>query len=60
MPEFRNWVIFLINQSKEIGENQLSDFDSTGGQISPLMHVPLWWTGSTQEDRNNVPTDKTS
>ena len=40
MPEFYTWVILLINQSKEIGKKQLSDFGS-GAKI-PLMHVPLW------------------
>ena len=39
MPEFYTWVILLINQSEDIGEKQLSDFGSRGGQISPLMHV---------------------
>ena len=33
--------ILLINQSEEIGENQLSFFCSWGDQISPLMHVAL-------------------
>ena len=40
MPEFYTLVILLLNQSEEIGENQLSDFGSKGGQISALMHVP--------------------
>ena len=41
MPEFYTGVILLINQSLEIGEKQLSDFGYRGGQISPLMHIPL-------------------
>ena len=41
MPKFYNSVIRLINQSKEIGDKQFSVFGSKGGQISPLMHVPL-------------------
>ena len=41
MPEFYTWVILLKNESEEIGEKQLSVFGSRGGQISPLMHVPL-------------------
>ena len=41
MPVFYTWVILLINQSEEIGKNQLSDFGSRGSQISPLMHVAL-------------------
>ena len=41
MPEFYTWVIILKKQSEEIGEKQLSVFDSRGGQISPLMHVAL-------------------
>ena len=36
------WTILLINQLGEIGETQLSVFGSRGGQICPLMHVPLW------------------
>ena len=39
--EFYTTVILLINQLKEIGEKQLSVFGSRGGQISPLMHIPL-------------------
>ena len=45
MPKFYTSVILPINQSKEIGEKQLSDFGSRGGQNSPLMHIfiePLW------------------
>ena len=38
MPEFYTRE---INQLKENGEKQLSDFGSRGGPISPLMHVPL-------------------
>ena len=30
-----------MNQSEETGEKKLSYFGSRGGQISPLMHVPL-------------------
>ena len=41
MPEFYTWVILLENQSKEIDEKPLSDFGSRGGQISPLMQIPL-------------------
>ena len=41
MPEFYTWTILLINQLGEIGEKQLSVFGSRGGQICPLMHVPL-------------------
>ena len=41
MPEFYPWTILLINQLGEIGKKQLSVFGSRGGQISPLMHVPL-------------------
>ena len=41
MPEFYTWTILLITQQDEIDEKQLSFFGSRGGQISPLMHVPL-------------------
>ena len=41
MPDFYTCVNLLINKSEEIGEKQLSAFDSEGGQISPLMHVAL-------------------
>ena len=41
MPKFDTPVILLINQSKEICEKQFSVFGSKGGQISPLLHVPL-------------------
>ena len=41
MPEFYTWTILLINQLGEIAEKQLSVFGSRGGQICPLMHVPL-------------------
>ena len=41
MPKFYTSVILLIKQSKEIYEKQFSFFGSKGGQISPLMHVPL-------------------
>ena len=41
MQNFYTSVILLINQSNEIGEKQVSVFGSRGGQISPLMHVPL-------------------
>ena len=40
MPDFYTWVILLINQSEEIGENQLLVVGSRGDQ-SPLMHVAL-------------------
>ena len=39
----------LINQSKKKGEKQFSVFGSRGGQISPLMHVPLWKVGEEGE-----------
>ena len=42
MPKFYTSVILPINRSKEIGEKQFSVLGSKGGQISPLMHVPLW------------------
>ena len=42
MLKFFTSVILLINRSKEIGQKQFSVFGSKGGQISPLMHVPLW------------------
>ena len=42
MPEFYTLAILLINQLDETGEKQLSVFGSRGGQICPLMHVPLW------------------
>ena len=42
MPKFYTSVILLINQSKEICEKQFSVFGSKGGQISPLMHIPLF------------------
>ena len=42
MPKFYTTGIRLINQSKEICEKQFSSFGSKGGQISPLMHVPLF------------------
>ena len=45
MPEFYTWAILLINQLDEIGEKQLSVFGSRGGQICPLMHVPLYKPG---------------
>ena len=41
-PEFYTWAILLINQLGEIVEKQLSVFGSRGGQICPLMHIPLW------------------
>ena len=41
MLKFYTSTILLISQSKEIGEKQFSVFDSTGGQNSPLMLVPL-------------------
>ena len=41
MPEFYTWTILLINQLDEIGEKQLSVFGFRGGQVCPLMHVPL-------------------
>ena len=44
MPDFNTWVILLNNQSEEIGEKQLSDFSSRGGQISALMHIALYMT----------------
>ena len=34
-------TILLVDQMDEICEKQLSVFGSRGGQISPLMHVPL-------------------
>ena len=42
MPEFYTWTVLLVNQLGEIGEKQLSVYGSSGGQICPLMHVPLW------------------
>ena len=39
MPDFYIWVIFLINQSEEISEQQFSVSGSGGGQVSPSMHV---------------------
>ena len=42
MPKFDTSVILLMTQSKEIGEKQFLVFGSRGGQISPLMHIPLW------------------
>ena len=42
MLKFDTSVILLITQSKEIGEKQFLVFGSRGGQISPLMHIPLW------------------
>ena len=42
MPKFYTSVILLINQSKEICEKQFSVFGSKGGQINPLMHIPLF------------------
>ena len=45
MPKFYTSVILLINQSKEICEKQFSVFGSKGGQISPLMHIPLYLNG---------------
>ena len=42
MPKFYTSVILLINQSKEFGEKQFLVFGSRGGQISPLMDVPLY------------------
>ena len=44
MPKFYTLVIVPINQSKEICEKQISVFGSRGGQISPLMHIPLYYT----------------
>ena len=41
MPKFYTSVIHIINQSKEFCKSQFSAFGSRGGQISPLMHVPL-------------------
>ena len=41
MLKFFTSLILLINGSKEIGQKQFSVFGSKGGQISPLMHVPL-------------------
>ena len=41
MPEFYTWTIYLKNQLGEIGEKQLSVFGSRGGQICPLIHIPL-------------------
>ena len=41
MPDFYTLVILLINKSEEIGEKQLSVFDSRGGQVSPLMQIAL-------------------
>ena len=40
-PWYYILVIFLINQSKEIGEKHFSVSVSKGGQNTPLMHVPL-------------------
>ena len=42
MSEFYTWTILLMNQLGKIGEKQLSVFGSKGGQICPLMQVPLW------------------
>ena len=42
MPEFYTWTIILVNQLDAIGEKQFSVFGSRGGQISPLIHVPLY------------------
>ena len=41
MPEFYTWTILFINQLGEIGEKQLSVFGARGGQICPLMQIPL-------------------
>ena len=41
MSEFYTWIILLINQLGDFGEEQLSVFGSRGGQICPLMHVAL-------------------
>ena len=41
MPKFYFLVILLINQSKEIGEQQFSVFGSKGGQISLLMQASI-------------------
>ena len=37
MPDFYTRAIVLNNQLEEIGDKQLSDFGSRGGQISPFM-----------------------
>ena len=54
MPEFYTWAILLINQQDEIGEKHVSVFGSEGGggQKSPLMHEPLSFLRSPQEQFN--------
>ena len=50
MPNFYTSVILLINRSKEIGEKQFPDHTHLlflaleGGQNSPYMHVPLYFS----------------
>ena len=69
MPEIYTWVILLINQSKEIGEKQLSAFGSRGGQISPFMYIALWhgpldylikYANLLWEWKNSVDPDQTA
>ena len=42
MSEYYTLVILLINNLDEIDEKKLSGFGFRGGQICPLMHIPLW------------------
>ena len=51
MPDFYIWVILLNNHSvsEEIGEKQLSVFDSRVGQISPYVCMKLFKFLESQE-----------
>ena len=41
MQYFHTWVILLINQSEEIGENNFQFLGSIWRQISPSLYVQL-------------------
>ena len=43
IPDFYVWAILLMNQSEEIGEEQLSVLCHRVGQISPFMCLALWY-----------------
>ena len=62
MPDFYTRTIILIKQLGEIDEKQLSVFGSKGGQICPLMHVPLYWLSFWEllTDQYVYPTDATT
>ena len=60
MPDFYTSVVLLINQSEEIDEKKVSDFDSRGDQ-SPLMHVaPMNKTPAISAETDEMPQDAAS